>query len=135
MICILLLAVFSYTSALPNGAPESACRSMTPKHGGDQGTVLAQGSEPPYKISASPNSLGMLVTIETPEGPFEGFMLQARSPQGDIVGTFDPIANFARTMNCNGNAGNSLTHTSANVKNDLKVQWHPNDYSGPVTFK
>lgn len=132
MIFILLISIFARVHAYSSGAPEKVCNTMMPKHGGG---ILPQASAPSYKITTKPNNLGILVTIESPEAPFEGFMLQARDPQGNIVGTFDPIDNFARTMNCDGSSDNSLTHTSANQKENLKIQWHPNGYEGPLIFK
>ncbi|KAK9732358.1 Reeler domain [Popillia japonica] len=131
MIPILLLSIFTSTQAYSSGAPEKVCYTMMPNHGGG---ILPQDSDPPFSITAQPNNLGMLVTIHTPEFPFEGFLLQGRTPRGDIVGTFDPIENFAKTMNCAGTSDNSLTHTSPNQKEDLKIQWHPKDYVGPLVF-
>ncbi|GJQ82659.1 hypothetical protein Trydic_g19676 [Trypoxylus dichotomus] len=131
MIFILFLSILSSADAYSSGAPEKVCYTMMPNHAGG---ILPQSSKPPFSVTAIPNNLGMLVTIHTPETPFEGFMLQAKTPQGAIVGTFDPIENFAHTMNCAGSSDNSLTHTSANQKENLKIQWHAKDYEGPIVF-
>lgn len=106
---------------------------MLPFHGGG---IPPQTGLSPYQIEPEPNYLGAAVTITAPNGqPFEGFMLQAKSPDGTIIGTFDPVGDIAHTMNCDGGTGNSLTHSQTQGKNVLRTQWHKNQYGGPVVFK
>ena len=71
---ILMCVAFAGISARPNGAPEEACESMTPKHNGSVGYDLAYT---PYKIQVREDqrskmflilSFSAMLCIETERG-------------------------------------------------------------------
>ncbi|XP_022913819.1 putative ferric-chelate reductase 1 homolog [Onthophagus taurus] len=125
---ILIYTLINNVQPLPDGAPPIVCATMMPNHSG----VTPQTTESPYILQLKPNILGVLVTIGRED--FEGFMLQARNPNGQIIGTFEPTPNLIKTIDCDGSTDNSVTHWSTSQKKNLEIQWHSNSYEGPVTF-
>ncbi|KAL3289082.1 hypothetical protein HHI36_003524 [Cryptolaemus montrouzieri] len=127
--CLLALAGTSY--ALPQGAPEKVCDSMLPVHSG----ILPQGSASPYSITPRRFQGAIMVTLTSLlDTPFEGFMLQGRTPDGRPLGAFENVGEFAHTINC-AQAGDTATHNSPNPKNVLEFKWlPPRNYEGPVIF-
>lgn len=119
------------TNSLPQGAPEKICRSMLPEHPGS----LPQNSVSPFSIVPRRLQGKVIVVVRSLLGtPFQGFMIQGRSPDGRIVGTFENMGEFAHTINCD-NERDTTTHSSPNPKNVLEVQWTPPPgYDGPIIF-
>lgn len=79
---ILLLATISLTWALPQGAPnsEQVCHTMTPYHGGG---IPPQGGISPYEVHPRRLNGRVVVTVTSGLGiPFQGFLMQGRTPDG-----------------------------------------------------
>ncbi|CAH0550076.1 unnamed protein product [Brassicogethes aeneus] len=130
---LILLLFFASTRALPQGAPTSVCESMLPNHGGG---IPPQSGISPYTVIPRRQNGAVLVTIQSGLGiPFQGFMLQGRTPEGDILGEFDVSSTEdGHSIDCS-NTGDALTHKSPNSKASLDVVWNPPDgYEGPVIF-
>lgn len=83
-ITLVLIAshVFTPSTTLPQGAPESVCDTMTPFHSGG---IPAMSSTPPFRIVAEQTALNqaqmLRVRIDSlaPEVKFGGFMIHARN--------------------------------------------------------
>lgn len=132
----LLLVTISLTQALPQGAPSSVCQTMLPFHGGG---IPPQTGIPPYSIIARRQGGNVMVSITSSLGvPFQGFLLQGRTPRRELLGEFDLSATAngeAHTLDC-GEPGDSITHNSPSVKEQLDVLWKPpQGFEGPVIFK
>ncbi|KAH1014487.1 hypothetical protein HUJ05_012345 [Dendroctonus ponderosae] len=133
---ILLLTTLTLTWALPQGAPnsEQVCHTMTPYHGGG---IRPQGGISPYEVH--PRRLGGRVMITVTSGlgiPFQGFLMQGRTPDGQVLGQFDSASiNEGHPLDCHDPA-DSITHNSPSDKNSIEVQWAPPPgFEGPVVFK
>lgn len=126
------MAITTTSFALPQGAPEKICQSMLPVHPGS----LPQNSGSPFSIVPRRFQGKVIVVVSSLLGtPFQGFMLQGRSPDGRIIGQFESIGEFAHTINCDDN-GDTTTHSNPTPKNVLEFKWNPpSDYEGPVIFK
>lgn len=66
--------------------------------------------------------------------PFKGFMLQGRSPSGEVVGYFEPGVQNGHTLDC-AQRGDTLTHDDTSQKQVVDAQWSPGDFNGVVVFK
>lgn len=76
--------MISSTNALPQGAPSTACQSLTPFHGGG---ISPQSGISPYIIVPRRQNGVVLVSIESTLGVrFQGIILQGRTPSGQILG-------------------------------------------------
>lgn len=80
MLKLLLLAIaISTVEPLPQGAPSSVCHTMMPFHGGG---ILPQGGISPYTIVPRRQGGKVIVTVTSALGiPFQGFLLQGRTPR------------------------------------------------------
>lgn len=82
IVLLFISNVFTPTTTLPQGAPESVCDTLLPFHGGG---IRPLTTVSPFSIVASAADVGQgqIVTVEIkstpPELRFGGFMLQARS--------------------------------------------------------
>lgn len=91
----------------------------------------------PYSIIPRRQNGIILVTINSGVGiPFQGFLLQARTLRGDILGEFDVSSTEdGHSIDC-ASTGDSLTHKNPNNKANLDVMWMPpSGFEGPVIFK
>lgn len=133
MLFVLLLVFFNKINGLPNGAPTGACQSMHPFHGGG---ISKQLTPSPFEVFGIPSELGYIVSIKSAtEVPFEGVMLQARLPNGNTGGTFEPLNNLVHTIECQ-QPGDTVTHNNPVPTSLLEVRWiPPTGYEGPVIFK
>ncbi|KAK4883790.1 hypothetical protein RN001_000061 [Aquatica leii] len=105
---------------------------MMPQHGGG---LKAQTSKSPYEITALPRNDHVLVTIKSPlDFPLEGLMLQARMPNGELAGVFEPTRNDVHTIQCTNNH-DTVTHNEPSPKSSVDVKWKPpSGYQGVITF-
>ncbi|XP_044263845.1 putative ferric-chelate reductase 1 homolog [Tribolium madens] len=129
---LLFLLSLNSINALPQGAPTKVCQTMKPFHGGG---IPPQQDISPYSIYMRRQNGGVLVTLISDLGiPFQGFMLQARTPNRELLGVFQPRGNESHTIDC-AQSGDTLTHNDANNKAMIEVEWHPpQGYEGPVIF-
>lgn len=75
-----------------------------------------------------------MVTVRSALGtPFQGVMLQARTPDRRLVGTFEPETDAIHTIDCSG-TGDTITHSNTQSKPSLEVHWKTNGYEGPLVF-
>ncbi|CAH2104874.1 unnamed protein product [Euphydryas editha] len=135
-----ILAVVACAQGYSAGAPESACKHMTPGH-----PASPQESIAPYVVTTSTKELkagsSMTVTIsgKSANDTIRGLMVQARV--GDkIVGTFkvDPKDRLVKTMKCTVD-GDTVTHKSHDNSDDRRtvtLKWNaPADLNDVVVFK
>ena len=57
---------------------------------------------------------------------FEGFFVQARDAQDNVVGAFeilDNLDNQAKYVNCNNKPQSAVTHARSNYKSSVKLKW------------
>lgn len=105
---------------------------MLPVHGGG---IPPQRDISPYNIYTTYDNRSITVTVTSKLGvPFEGLMLQARSPDNTLVGYFEAKNEFIHTIDCQ-NSGDTLTHSNTEKKSILNVNWNPKGYQGMVVFK
>lgn len=81
-----------------DGAPSSACNTLTPRHPGGS----LQDSPPPYEIRTVAGQGRVKLTLGSPEGQaYGGFIMVARDAQtGDYVGEFVGIPEEAKAVEC-----------------------------------
>ncbi|XP_056640681.1 putative ferric-chelate reductase 1 homolog isoform X2 [Diorhabda sublineata] len=128
----LLLFIFSTTRAYPDGAPIAVCNNLAPLHG----SALTQQITPPYTLYTEPHKNVIMVSLNSTIGSgFKGFIIQGRTPNGTIVGSFKlPDGVPYHTLDCSG-PDDSVTHSSPAIKNRLDLIWLPPvGYEGPVIF-
>ncbi|KAF5280301.1 hypothetical protein FQR65_LT03110 [Abscondita terminalis] len=132
MIAATFLLLLSTVTALPDGAPKSACNTLTPVHAGG---LAAQSSKSPYEVTALPRNEHVLVTIKSPlDYPLEGLILQARMPNGKLAGTFETTRDDVHTINCD-NPDDTVTHNEPSPKPIVEVKWKPpSGYQGTIIF-
>lgn len=132
--CLLLLATqYGLLSGYSQGGPRSQCGSMKPGHGLDP-----QTSNSPFEVKLSSNKIssGSSVNVElkpkTSED-FEGFFVQARDSQDNVVGTFVTLGDEGKYVACDSKVQSAVTHTKSNFKTLVKVKWNaPSDFQGKV---
>lgn len=140
LLLVVITNIFSPTTSLPDGAPESVCDTMLPFHGGG---IQPQTSASPFFIAIPASAVGQGQTIHIeiqsnpPELTYGGFMIQARStsPPYRVIGRFAPsVDGLVKLMNCDG-VDNAATHVNTGPKKDLGLTWQaPNDFLGEVVF-
>lgn len=129
----LILLLIASSEALPQGAPTSVCRTLRPNHGGG---IPPQTGIAPYSLIARRQGGTVFISITSSLGVrFQGFALQGRTRNKDIIGVFDlSSTSDAHTIDCN-DQGDTLTHNGPNDKESLDVVWKPPpDYEGEVVF-
>ncbi|CAH2265238.1 jg19782 [Pararge aegeria aegeria] len=135
-----ILALATLANGFGQGAPQGACKDMTPGHG-----VPPQSTPAPYVITPSTKAVKagtpMEVTIsgKTASNTIRGLMLQARA--GDkIVGTFkvDPNDPLAQPMKCDVQ-GDTVTHKLHDPKDDKQTVYFtwtpPADLNESIKFR
>ncbi|KAJ3665387.1 hypothetical protein Zmor_000884 [Zophobas morio] len=132
IVVFLFLLSLASIKALPQGAPTKVCGTMRPFHGGG---IPPQTDISPYSIYMRRQGGNVIVTLKSDLNiPFQGFMLQAKTPNRELLGTFQPIGNEAHTIDC-VQSEDTLTHNAAQNKDMIEVEWQPpEDYEGPVIF-
>jgi len=115
-VILLILSLLAATLAMPNGAPNTACDSMTPSpgdkaHGPDVQTTNFNQN---YGVTCKETQPGKVeVTIDT-KSSLRGILLQIRRPDGKRVGTFNnPTDSNDFKTSCNAQA---ITHKNKNDK-------------------
>ncbi|XP_023954753.1 putative defense protein Hdd11 [Bicyclus anynana] len=136
-----MVALATVASGFRHGAPESACKHMTPGHG-----VPPQSTIPPYVITPSTKTVKagtpMEVTIsgKSSKDTIRGIMLQVRGSDDKIVGTFkvDPQDSISQPMKCDAQ-GDTVTHKLHDEKDDKQTVYYtwtpPAGYNDIVKFR
>ncbi|XP_076289953.1 putative ferric-chelate reductase 1 homolog [Lasioglossum baleicum] len=132
---LILLSISATILALPNGAPQSACKDLLPRHPGSS----TQDAYPaPYQVLPAAGEGRVRLILGSPQGlAYEGFMILARdSATGELVGEFANLPDLARTIECIDGVKNAVTHTNTSKKHNLEFDWEaPADYEGTIVFK
>ena len=122
---LIYIASFCILNAVssPGGAPLTACETMTPIHGANQDQT---GDLPLKVIVETPIVSGQLISIRI-EGTdilqsFGGFLVQARTQNEELIGTFHLSENVGVT-NCRNIFGSSATHISSTQKTAVDIMW------------
>ncbi|XP_015433243.1 PREDICTED: putative ferric-chelate reductase 1 homolog isoform X2 [Dufourea novaeangliae] len=134
-----ILIILSFLSAailaLPNGAPQSACEDLMPRH---PGSTNQEAHPTPYQVLPAAGQGRVRLILGSPQGlAYEGFMILARdSATGELVGEFANLPESARTIECTEGVKNAVTHTNTSKKHNLEFDWEaPADYEGTIVFK
>ncbi|XP_052089515.1 defense protein l(2)34Fc-like [Mytilus californianus] len=124
---VLLFCCLCFVHAYPTGAPTLACQTRTPQHNG----TATQNRAKPYTVTANSTyytaTENVLVTIKGTNGAnFKGFLIQMRTDNQQIVGTFTVITTAeSQLLQCNNVNGAAITHTNNNDKTELLAIWTP----------
>lgn len=135
---IIVLLMIGNSQQFSRGSPASRCDNMTPSH---------QGAEPqttpsPYKIVLTEKSVGngqrLSVELKTSvDGrKFRGFLLQARTLEGSIIGQFQPKEEIDfNFLECNG-FRTAVTNSNNNEDSSLTFEWAaPMEFIGKIKFQ
>ena len=64
---------------------------------------------------------------------FEGFFVQARDSQDNVVGAFEILGDDGKYVTCDNKPQSTVTHATANFKKSFKVKWNaPSDFQGKI---
>ncbi|XP_057375812.1 putative defense protein [Daphnia carinata] len=136
---VLILSLISQIEGFPNGAPPSACSSMTPGHG-----VATQQSSSPFittstkgEIALPGTSVQLELRPQNGDTPFRGYFVMAfdRNDDSKPIGTFQEPRD-GKLIDCSGGMQNAVTHINNSDKKSVIIEWMPPpNYSGQVVFK
>lgn len=132
-----LLSISQLSYAHNNGADDSACQDMLPSHG----PFTPSTAPPPFTVTTSVSSISpgtqltVTVTRTHTATALLGFMIQARSAAGAVLGQFLPTAGM-RLMGCTP-IGSSATHSVADQRASITLTWVPPPlgFVGNVVFQ
>ena len=154
---LILAAQCGLLSAYSSGGPRSQCRSITPGHG-----LRAQSTDSPFSVQAgffvqilmenlklklfislayfqldrNNISSGASVNVELKSSgsdEFEGFFVQARDAQDNVIGAFETLGGDGKYVDCGNKVQSSVTHVRSNFKTSVKLKWNaPSDFQGKV---
>jgi len=122
---VLVIALFIQSShAYSLGAPDAACKRMTPGHGFDAVNQSPDPSGAPVKLTLNPPDGSDIVPGQTVsvsleaqgEPGFKGFIIQARDEQDSQVGSFTIEGDLVSHMTCGKGIHNSITHRNGEDK-------------------
>ena len=111
---------------------------MLPVHSG----IPPEATQSHFQVTPQANAVrqGQILRVEIPSTipslAFKGFMIHARTPNGQVVGRFASSTDgLVKLINCDG-AQNTATHSNTSPKVDFGLDWQaPNDYLGDIIFK
>ncbi|GBL81212.1 Putative ferric-chelate reductase 1 [Araneus ventricosus] len=110
----------------PDGAPLSACSSLTPLHSG----ISPQRTAAPFTVSVSKHGNTVRVKLFSSVGEeFEGFVLQARysNDRSRLVdGHFTTKDGVTKTIDCFNGRQNTLTFVNPTRKREVVTDWTAN---------
>lgn len=142
IVLLFCVSAFSAVYCSPVGAPQAACETLAPFHGGEPQNVTA-----PFEIelperSIRPGEKAYLITLkpDSPSGTFKGFIIQARAPYDTgyyrTLGRFGPFGpdDDVQFIECQ-RAADTVTHTNRQDKNQVQFIWYaPSPGIGDVVF-
>ncbi|XP_046452897.1 putative defense protein 3 [Daphnia pulex] len=140
VVLVLVLAPIHLIQGFPNGAPTTACASMTPGHGPspqtsaspfmtellDGETVVMDGS---VRVELRPQLNGV--------NRFKGFLVMAfdKSDESKPIGSFKQPVD-GKLIDCSGGLMNAVTHTNNLEKKSVALEWvPPQNFMGQVVFR
>ncbi|XP_038632181.1 putative defense protein Hdd11 isoform X2 [Scyliorhinus canicula] len=133
---IVFLNVLSLSRGFSTGAPSSVCESMMPRHSG----VLPQSSTAPYTIETGTSTYqpGIPKQVQILGPQYRGFILEARKDRSTTpLGSWQDPPENTKLLQCFGNLGAAVTHSSTAPKNSSTTfVWIPPESACPdaVTF-
>ncbi|EFX80566.1 hypothetical protein DAPPUDRAFT_304087 [Daphnia pulex] len=140
VLMVLVLAPIHLIQGFPNGAPPTACASMTPGHG-----VGAQTSASPFMTELLDGETVVMdgsVRVELrPQlngvNRFKGFLVMAfdKSDESKPIGSFKQPVD-GKLIDCSGGQMNAVTHTNNLEKKSVALEWvPPQNFMGQVVFR
>ncbi|XP_046452896.1 putative ferric-chelate reductase 1 homolog [Daphnia pulex] len=141
---LFLLVVISIgrIEAFPNGAPSSACTTMSPVHGYPR--FPPQVTPSPFQTEIPAGEYALMdkavrleLRSQNEMSKFKGFLVMAFDKNNDAqpIGTFQ-LPSDGKLMNCTADALDAATHTFNNEKQLVTVEWiPPMNYLGTVVFR
>jgi len=139
-VLVVFLSTINLSKCFPDGAPTSACDTMTPQH--DE--YSSQTTPNNYSISLSANTVqaGDTITVTfkaDSDNIYRGILLKALSTASTTgaAGSFsirDRDLLFYHTLNCSDILESAITHNSNRDKANLTVSWTAPDTNGNYVF-
>jgi hypothetical protein len=118
------------------GAPDAACKHMTPGHAHQPQTGAAPAELVVDLTQVKPGQT-IDFTLKGKDGEqFMGFIIQVRDVNNldNQVGSFI-AGDEAKYMTCGRGIHNSLTHRGSTLKEEISSKWRaPSDFNGEVVF-
>ncbi|XP_038632182.1 putative defense protein Hdd11-like isoform X3 [Scyliorhinus canicula] len=136
MVTSSLLSLSLLSRGFSTGAPSSVCESMMPRHSG----VLPQSSTAPYTIETGTSTYqpGIPKQVQILGPQYRGFILEARKDRSTTpLGSWQDPPENTKLLQCFGNLGAAVTHSSTAPKNSSTTfVWIPPESACPdaVTF-
>lgn len=98
ILLFLSVGVVAKVFGLPDGAPQSSCLDLTPRHP----KTFPQPSFPPYQVLPAAGQGRVRLILGSPQGlAYEGFLIFARDiDTGEYVGEFTNLPDSARIVEC-----------------------------------
>lgn len=121
----LLVCATQLSYGFPDGADSLSCQNMLPIHG----TSQPQTTPAPFTVTTSVTSvspgqtLNVFITRTNTATALRGFMIEARSAAGAVVGQFLPTAGM-RVMTCPP-VGAVATHSNPEPRVSITFNWVP----------
>ncbi|CAH1785307.1 unnamed protein product [Owenia fusiformis] len=134
-LCIVIALCAICTLGKKHGGPDSACSSLTPRHGNN----TAQVSSSPYTIrviSATQYKRGTKVMLQLTGPAFQGVMIQARKKGSNaiVAGQFADFPPYTKAKKCTNDA-DTITHSAPDNKTNIEFSWNPpNQADGDIEF-
>ncbi|XP_057375810.1 putative defense protein 3 isoform X2 [Daphnia carinata] len=136
---VLILAPVRQIQGFPNGAPPTACATMTPGHGVD-----GQQSASPFmtqlldgEIVLMDGTVRLELRPQNGVNSFKGFLVMAfdKADESKPIGTFkQPID--GKVIDCSAGVMNAVTHTNNLEKKSVTLDWTPpKNFMGQVIFR
>ncbi|XP_046854359.1 putative defense protein Hdd11 isoform X2 [Xenia sp. Carnegie-2017] len=125
VIIFLFLTLFHVARCHSDGAPDSQCVSMMPRH-----DVPSQTVNSPYHVKVDKtfyNDTKINVSIESLSEYIKGFLLQARQVgENTAIGMFSEssLPENTKFVNC-GNSKSAVTHSARLNVRTLTFDWEP----------
>ena len=70
---------------------------------------------------------------QTGSDQFKGFLIEARSSDDSIIGSFVTVTNYGKYVNCDNKPQTGVTHINNSPKSSVQVKWTaPSDFEGSV---
>ncbi|KAH6930288.1 hypothetical protein HPB50_012448 [Hyalomma asiaticum] len=129
-LAVFVVALIAACFAHPDGAPESACETMIPKHNDS-----VAGSAAPFRLVQDKRDFKggdhVAVTLSSSGTPFKGFFVKAFDEHNKEIGEFEGSSDTKPVTKCSG-----VTHTNSLEKIAVKLIWKaPAGASGKVHFR
>ncbi|XP_029987468.1 putative ferric-chelate reductase 1 [Sphaeramia orbicularis] len=133
-----VLAIITGVKGYADGYFPQVCDSMEVQHNSGSTPINPQNSELPYKIEIHPPTGQQIrVTLKADPGHyFRGFMLEARRPNTNAVGTFIVAdTSLIRLLTCNNVKGSAVSNHNNRKKDKVEVDWISDGQDQDIFFR